>query len=310
MAQLVKLYDYISRYESNPFHYPTQFIRLKQENWQKLIQQWEMEKESVTLDSFEQYDIEHKKSRLFQWNPFAKKDQPIETEPIKRTLPVTKKQLTQQFLNELYPFQLKWASSTISHVSFTDQKYNQDYMLKTFLQRLPDIYLVMYYPIFNIKQAPVDGEIILISPIGIEIITVLNKSPDATIIANDDRSWSVETESSNKKVLSPVIPLKRTEQIVRSILNRYEIDINITKTIFSHTNNFLFHTEPYNTTIIGKRDYDKWLEEKRNLHSPLKSVQLKAMEALLQHCQSSAIRRPEWQRDDDEYMTPASFEEM
>lgn len=33
MAQLVKLIDYVTRYEVQPFHYPSQYIRLKQENW-------------------------------------------------------------------------------------------------------------------------------------------------------------------------------------------------------------------------------------------------------------------------------------
>lgn len=37
MAQLVKLYDYISRYETNPFHYPSRFIQLKQDNWQQFF---------------------------------------------------------------------------------------------------------------------------------------------------------------------------------------------------------------------------------------------------------------------------------
>lgn len=308
MAQLIKLIDYISRYESNPFHYPTQYIRLKQENWQRLVERWEMESEK---DFTKQSSFENEPERGFKWNPFSRKDEnrQDEVEMFERSLPVTKEQLTQQFLNDLFPFQLKWASSTISQVSFTDQKYYQDRTLKYFLQRFPDIYLVMYYPIFNIKKAPIDGEIILISPIGIEIITLINKNPQATIIVNNDRTWFIQTENDERKILSPIISLKRTEQIVRSILNMHDIHFPIYKTVLSQTNNFLWSTEPYKTSMIGKRDYENWLQEKRSLNSPLKSVQLKAMEALLHHCQTTSIRRPEWQEDDDIYFTPADFEE-
>src|SRR5699024_7869393 len=76
-------------------------------------------------------------------------------------LPETELQLRHYFLDKLFPFQLKWATSTVSDVSFVYQQYERDETLKFFLQRLPDIYLLMYYPIFNIKKAPVDAEIIL-----------------------------------------------------------------------------------------------------------------------------------------------------
>ncbi len=45
MAQLVKLQDYISRYEKDIYHYPAQYIRLKNENWKKLLQTWEYQLE-------------------------------------------------------------------------------------------------------------------------------------------------------------------------------------------------------------------------------------------------------------------------
>lgn len=307
MAQLIKLLDYISRYESNPFHYPTQYIRLKQENWQQLNQLWEMENEQEFLQNEVQVKEENKKS-FFKWNPFHKRkvDQE-EEEQFERSLPKSKQELPKYFLDKLYPFQLKWATSTISQVSYTDQQFNNDDTLKHFLQRLPDIYLMMYYPIFNIKKAPIDGEIILISPVGIEIVVLMNEHTDATIIAGDERTWKLEKEDETSKIISPVIPLKRTEQIVKSILNKHQIDFMIHKTILSQTSPILLTNEPYSTTIIGKYEYDKWLEDKRKLTSPLKSVQLRTIEALLLHCQTTSVRRPEWEKEDDNYITPATY---
>src|SRR5690625_2168322 len=218
MAQLIKLIDYISRYETDPFHYPTQYIRLKQENWRQVYERWEteLEKEMPTV----QHEEENKKS-LFRWNPFQTKSEQINVEKEVKSIPETKQELTQLFLNELYPFQLKWATSTLTQISYTDQKYNNDIILKHFLQRLPDIYLLMYYPIFNIKRVPIDGDIILISPIGIEIIYVMNET-SSTIFASNERTWTIEKNNKTSKVISTINSLKRTKQIGKSILNKQE----------------------------------------------------------------------------------------
>lgn len=301
MAQLIKLRDYVSRYETNPFHYPTQFIRLKKENWEKLIELWELENERESMAFYEDENVQKDDQSWFRWNPFSKKSsQHYDNVQLERTLPNSRDQLIRYFLNQLYPFQLKWATSTITHVSFTDQTYYVDQNLKFFLQSFPDIYFLMYYPIFNIKKAPVDADIILISPIGIEIISFIDEGEDATIVVSDERMWDVETMLGTKKILSPVISLKRTEQIVKSILKHYDIPIHVEKMILSKSNDFLFYAEPYKTKIVGKREFKLWLEEKRKLNTSLKGLQLKATEALLKHCLSTSVRRPEWENDDEQ----------
>lgn len=310
MAQLIKLLDYITRYESKPFHYPTQYIRLKQDNWELLLGRWEEENELSSAqemdDLLEDENIE--KKRFFKWNFFQKKDEVEADERFIRSLPTSKKQLIPYFLNELLPFQLKWATSTITHTSFTDKNYMYDDTLKMFLQRLPDIYLLMYYPIFYVKNAPVEGEIVLLSPVGIEIITMVKAEHNATIMVSTNRTWEVETDTKTTKMINPTIGLKRTEQVVRSILKRYDIEMTIQKTVIAESNLFLYDTPPYQTNLIGKNEYEGWMEGKKTLHSPLKSIQLKAMEALLRHCQTTAVRRPEWERDDDEFKTVADYE--
>src|SRR5690625_4129336 len=123
MAQLIKMYDYISRYEANPFHYPTQYIQLKKENWRKLNDLWEngpIEKQPK--------ELEEKKSNKFKFNPFSKKNKGkdnIDQQP-EVQLPKSKNELIQYFLNKLFPFQLKWATSTLSQVSFTDKNIHHD----------------------------------------------------------------------------------------------------------------------------------------------------------------------------------------
>src|SRR5699024_707767 len=315
MAQLVKLIDYVTRYEVQPFHYPSQYIRLKQENWQQLLARWELENDMLDdfteeavrkndEDANEEIEEVDEKKGFFNWGFFRKKKQDEEEKVfVERTLPYGKDQLVQYFLNDLFPFQLKWATSTITHVSFTERAHQHDRLLKGFLQRLPDIYLLMYYPIFNIQQAPVEGEIILVSPIGIEVLTVVDESYDSTVYVSNERTWHLEGEGIEKKIISPMIALKRTEQIVRSVLNHHDVNIRVTKTIISEQNNFVYDTEPYQTKIVGKDDFNTWLDEKKALHSPLKNIQLKAMEALLKQCQTTSMRRPEWEVEDDSYQT-------
>lgn len=297
MAQLIKLQNYITRYEWDIYRYPSQFIRYKQDNWKKLLNLWNNPELLSTLS-----DIEEEQKKPSKWNLFQRKKEQEEVEATKHDvmLPNTEEELKHYFLNQLIPFQFKWATSTISNVSFVAPKYYKDELLHYFLKRFPDTYFVMYYPVFEIRKAPVEGEIILISPLGIEIIYVLEENQNTMITASDDRSWVLENGVKSKKQLSPIFALKRTEKIVKGILDKYDISFPVHKVVLSRTNIINFLKEPYHTRIIGKHEYDQWFQQKRSLNSPLKSVQLKAAEALLKHCQSSYVKRPEW-LDEDEF---------
>ncbi|WP_404453730.1 NERD domain-containing protein [Virgibacillus necropolis] len=294
IAQLIKLQDYVSRYEWNAYHYPSQYIRLKQENWQKLHHLWSNPQEET-----DELESDKTLSTFAKWKSFIKKDPVVEmnNEKADNFLPKAEEDLKHYFLDKLLPFQLKWASSTVTEVSFIDKSYEKDAKLKFFLQRFPDTYLLMYYPIFSIKKAPVDGELILISPIGIEIIYLIEERPNVKILAGDERTWGMETSDQQSKMLSPLIALKRTEQIVKRILATEQVDFPINKIVLSRTNKIVFHTEPYNTKIIGKLEFEQWFNEKRNLVSPLKNRQLKVIDTLLKHCQTTSMKRPEWEEE-------------
>ena len=302
MAQLIKLRDYISRYEWNAYRYPSQYIRLKQDNWNKLQYRWRHPEEL----SVDEVKPQEKMSRFSKVKSFLKRKKAqegaIEAEEV--ILPDTEAGLKQYFLDEIFRFQLKWATSTVTDASFMDKKYEHDPLLKYFLQRFPDIYLIMYFPVFNVRKAPVDAEIIILSPIGIEIIHLLEDNPGASIITGDKRTWTIEIGSHQTKILNPLIALKRTEQIVRSILNSASVDFSIKKTVLSRKNNIIFQQAPYNTSIIGKSNYETWFQNKRTLQSPLKSNQLKAAEALLKHCQTTSVKRPEWEEDTGGFSFP------
>ncbi|WP_029270804.1 NERD domain-containing protein [Virgibacillus alimentarius] len=297
IAQLIKLRDYISRYERNIYRYPSRYIRLKQDNWRKLHQQWidahsnDMEE---ALDVHE--DVESTLSKWMSWFTNRKVHE-FEQKKEEIILPTSEKDLKRYFLTKLFPFQLKWASSTVTELSALAKRYYNDKLLMYFLQRFPDTYFIMYDTVFNIKKVPIDGDIIFISPIGIDVIYVLEHESQASIAASNERTWIINPEDSPVKILSPLITLKRTERIIKSILSKSEISFPITKIVLSRTNRIIDASHPYNTKIIGIDEYEDWFQKKRSLVSPLKNRQLKAAEVLLKYCQTNSVKRAEWDED-------------
>jgi len=120
-------------------------------------------------------------------------------------------------------------------------------------------------------------------------------------MAGDERTWIVETAQEPRKILNPSISLKRMEKIIQSIFHAEQHDFPIKKTILSRVNPIVFAREPYQTEVIGTQQYEKWFQERRQLDSPLKSYQLKAAEILLKFCQTTSVKRPEWEEDSDEF---------
>lgn len=296
MAQLIKLENYISRYEKDPFHYPGQFTRLKQENWKKLLQTWEYQKETVLNN-----DViieEEEQDSIPKWRKFFPLKEELDSKEDDFSLPKTKDDLKQYFLDTLLPFQLKWASTTMNEMSFLDRDYYENLTLRYFLQRFPDTFLILYHPVFQFKNATIDGEIILITPIGIDIITIIERPSSHKIIVGDDRTWYTEENNVQTKFLSPILALKRTETVIKSILSTANLSIPFRKIVLSRTNVIEYKSEPYLTKFIGMEQHQDWLKNQRELISPLKYNQLKVAEAILQHCDTVSVRRPEWEQQE------------
>lgn len=295
MAQLIKLRDYISRYEEDIYRYPAQYIRVKHENWKKLYRLWGIERD-------EQAATEESGHRIFtKWKQVFKHHE-TEAKQKEYALPATERELKQYFLDRLFPFQLKWASSTVMNVSFMDRNVESDPTLQYLLQRFPDTYFVMYYPVFKVQNTSIDGEIIFISPMGIEIIYLLENGYD-TIYAVDNRTWMLSSEHEQKTFVSPLIALKRTEKIIKSILKKQDMEFPVNKTVLSRTNRIRLVNESYNLHIIDKSSYEQWFQEKRQFISPLKSRQLKTAEIFLRQCQTTSVKRPEWEEEDSNGFT-------
>ncbi|QHS23069.1 NERD domain-containing protein [Virgibacillus sp. MSP4-1] len=307
MAQLIKLQDYISRYETDIYRYPGQFIRLKKENWGKLLDRWEQEYAAGTMElqqeKIEESNYTRKRFSIRELFKGKKEENTFTPFPAQHQdsylPPKDKETLKYDFLDHIFKFQLKWASSTIREYSTVDDKFRTDASLRYFLQRFPDTFLVMYKPVFQLQKASVEADIILITPVQVICLTVINENEKVTLLPEDGRTWFKELEGVQTRMLSPMIGLKRTENIVKSILNKYSVDIPISKVILSRNNKIKFQSEPYKTEYIGREQYQEWFEQLRSFTSPLKHIQLKTAEALLKDCHSVFTQRPEWFYEDD-----------
>lgn len=328
MAQLIKLQDYVSRYEQDIFVYPTRFVRLKKQQWEKWQKTWESEGffaelQIQTSSSLGDWPEEEKEPLMDKLKSFLKRgknenvpdeyftkreqierekgsEDALDFEASFSVRPATIEELKKQFLDQLYRFQMKWATSTLTEKSFPDKQYYYEDRLKYFLQRFPDTFLIMYNPIFLLKNAPVETDTILISPTEVLCISFLEAENLSVFSGSKDRFWIKRGSGKEKKILNPLLALNRTEKIVRKVFELHDIELPIQKAVLCRNGYIDYPTAPFDVRLIEKRNYEQWFQTIRKHRSPLKHIQLKGAKALLQYCQTTSIKRLEWERADEQ----------
>lgn len=312
MGQLVKLQDYISRYEQDIYRYQTQFVRLKKQQWSKLHAAFLAGELYEMLQDDEEDDwITEKPTFIEKLKSAVKrkvsKEELVRIEDVQidtqedefqmqlSIIPRTEEDLKVAFLNRLFDFQMKWATTTIRERSIVDPSFYQDEQLKFFLQRFPDTFLVLFQPVLQLKKAPVETDTIILTPTATWCVSFLEEDEDAVFIGSDDKFWlEKHHHHPDKKILNPHISLKRTETIVRNIYDLYGVELPIKKAIISRTGYIDYPIVSHDLHLLDKRSFPQWFQSMRNLSSPLKSQQLKGAEALLNYCQTTSTMRLEW----------------
>jgi hypothetical protein len=308
MAQLIKLQDYVSRYEIDIFKYPIQFVRLKKQHWTNVFDLWKNGylHEPVESCEWEEQENDEKKTwknRLFHLFKREKveeerdhavdmrREEEFAFDSSRAEAITSEQELKQHFLDQLFHFQLKWASSTFSEKSYVDLSYYSDETLRFLLQRFPDTVLLMYHPVFKLKKAPVDLEVLLITPTHLWCITFLEEENEATFVGSKDRFWEKKWTDTEKKVLNPLISLKRMEHIVTSIFKKASVELPIQKAVICRNGYIDYPTAPYDVKLIDKRVFDEWFQHMRTVRSPLKHMQLKGAKSLLDYCHTTSFKR-------------------
>jgi len=313
MAQLVKLLDYVSRYEQDLSRYPSQYIRLKRYQWERMKTQWESgadlsEWQQGIQDNLVEPDEEKWFSPLFRL--FGQRRTELsEIEPDNYEVenrdeednfgfnlnlihnPSSLEQLRKMYLDQLFHFQIKWASSTLMDKSKVDTRFMRDTLLRSFAQRLPDNYFLFYYPILLLKKAPVELDIIIVTPVECLCITVLESENLAAYSGSGDRFWLKKSSNNESRILSPLIALNRTEKIITSIFNGQKIDFPIRKYLVSR-NGYIDHPgTAFDVEIVDRRSYEEWFSGLSKLSVPMKSTQFKAAQSILDVGQTTSISR-------------------
>ncbi len=300
MGQLIKLQDYISRYELDIYHYPSEFIRLKKKQWERMKQAWETGQLAMRteLHSQQSWKWLEEEPSLFDkvkqlWKRKKVKDieneneQPNEEEEFVVSItsePRTLEELKILFLEKLFQLQIRWASSTLTEESIIDPKYYYDVQLKYFLQRFPDTYLCMYKPVFLLKKAPVELNTILISPTTTWCIAFTEERKNNIIVGSAERFWTEMVDDVERKIVNPMISLHRTEKVVQTIYKQFAVDMPIKKVLINREGYIDYRYAPSDLEIIDRRHYEAWFMSLRQLMMPLKHMQLKAAQSLLTYC--------------------------
>lgn len=342
MAQLVKLQDYVSRYQNDIKRYPTQFVRLKKIQWARMKKDWELGEEIPqwqhedpveekphknflkrmialthkrklnSLEEEEEY-LDPKENFFHQIEEVQEQDDleldedliPDESssfmfQPTILYYPQTIQELKRMYMDQLFQFQIKWASSTLLEKSYVDSKYYRDTLLRAFTQRLPDSYFLFYYPIFQVKKAPIELGILLMTPTECICIQVLEEEVQAVFLGDGNRFWKKKVGKLEKKVLNPLIGLNRMEAIVKKIFNKHEIDLPIRKVVLSRNGYIDYPGSSYGVEFIDKRKYPEWFAILKKNPSPMKHMQFKAVQFLLNSIQTTSYHRLE---EENEYST-------
>ncbi|WP_409297139.1 NERD domain-containing protein [Peribacillus sp. SCS-26] len=308
MGQLIKLQDYVSRYEQDIYRYPAQFVRLKTQQWQKLKTAFESGEpagdmaENVHVHPSEEKGMLERVKSIFKRNVKEEEEQeeeaPVneeESAELELMMPHAARsidELKRNFLNQIFKFQLKWASSTLQEKSAVDQIFYFDEKLKFFLQRFPDTCLVLYKPVFQLQQAPVELDIILVSPVEIWCITILEGEEDAAFLPMKGRFWIKRApKKEEKKLLNPQLSVNRTAAVVNRLLTANQIDLPIKKAILTRNGYIDSPSPPADIHFVDKRSFENWFVRIRGIKTPLKHVQLKSAQILLDHCRTSYYSR-------------------
>ncbi|MBU9721070.1 MULTISPECIES: nuclease-related domain-containing protein [Bacillaceae] len=307
IAQLVKLSDYISRYEMDIYKYPSRYVRLKKERWQRLVHSWELNKQGKRrfFSSKPEEEVVKKSWRNF-W-PFKQKESQLETQTeeedlfLNNQLPISPSldHLKASFREELFSFQMNWASSTISEISNVKRKYQYDQLLFTLLMELPDTFFVFYEPVFVHKKTSIDLDIMILTPSELWLVRALPGNEQTIYQPGADRFWTCSKGDKKEKILHPIISLKRMRTVIEPLLTEMDLSIPI-KTVILAKDAYIDNSSSQRITLIDKRSYREWKEKLSRNVAPLKLHQMKIADAILSNCLTIARERTDFLQAEDE----------
>lgn len=316
MAQLVKLHDYISRYETDIYRYPSRFVRLKKERWNRFFSDWAMKREHYELDKSllqlqnEPSIVEERNENIIlnkfkQWLP-KRKNKSFDKDNSDWFLNIgddfyqqisnnrsieNKEQLKDIFKEEIFQFQISWASSSITEKSVVKKKYYYDPLLSFMLKELPDSYFIFYEPVIYLKKAPVDFDTIILTPSEMWLISNLFGSQDTIYQSFSENYWKKLHKGSEEKILHPSVMIRRMRSVIEHILLENELSFPIRTAIVAKDSYIDIPQANQQIKLIDRRNFPHWHERLVRNVAPIKHQQLKIADALFKQSLTVSIPR-------------------
>lgn len=286
MAQLIKLSDYVSRYEIDIYRYPSRYVRLKKERWQRLKQDWEARKKRGKMPFWHsptRFEVSQMKQKFNSWRRSITRhaDEDMAGLSFEEQRDKTFDDLKRAFKDELFRFQINWASSTISEVSRVKKSYYYDGFLRFLTQELPDTVFIMYQPVCYLKKAPIDMDVVLITPFEIWLIRHLKGNEQTIFDRESDRRWEKQVKDQKALFMSPLIDLRRNKQVIEHLLQEMDTDMPIRQAVISMEGYIDMSPKSTRINLFDRRNLHEFKEKMLKSTAPIKSHQLKMADILL-----------------------------
>lgn len=139
-------------------------------------------------------------------------------------------------------------------------------------------------------------DVVLMSPTECICITVLEADNQAVYVGGSDRFWMKKVGTKDSKVLNPTINLARMESVLSQLFKEENIDMPIRKVVLTRNGYFDYPGSPYGIRFVDRRNYGEWMEHLRKASSPMKHMQIRAAQAILNTVQTTSFNRDIWQQ--------------
>ena len=91
-----------------------------------------------------------------------------------------------------------------------------------------------------------------------------------------------------------MIQLDRMETILKQIFAISNVDMPIRKVLLSRNGYIDYPGSVYNVQFVDKRKFPEWMESIRKSYSPMKHMQIRAAQAILNYVQTTSFNRDIW----------------
>jgi len=145
--------------------------------------------------------------------------------------------------------------------------------------------------VLKVKNAPVELDIILITPTETICMTVIEREEHAAYIGGQDRFWLKKSGDAESKIVNPLIGLNRMETIVQQFYRQSGTEMAIRKVVLSRNGYIDYPGSLFGVEFIDRRNFPKWFEQLKTSHFPMKHIQFKAVQSLLETAQTTSFHR-------------------